>query len=327
MYFVTGGTGLLGNCIVRELCNRQMQVRVLCRQPDVPEALADLPVEIVSGDLETDLDAMVEGCDAVIHSAAFIHIGWQKLEQSRRVNVGGTERIVQACAKADAKLLHISTVDTLPAARSIDMPIDEGGSANGTEAGVDKVPCSYVISKMESQKLVEEATESGRIESVILNPGFMLGRYDWKPSSGRMMLEVAKAPLVVAPPGGCSVCDARDVAIGVVNALETPSGQQFILAGENLPYQDFWQEILKTIGSKKKAFKLGPFAKHISVALDWFNKVARRAEGDLNSAAIKMGYLGHYYDSSKAERELGYVRRPLVETLQDAWNWLNRHSK
>ena len=32
--------------------------------------------------------------------------------------------------------------------------------------------------------------ESGLL-AVILNPGFMLGPWDWKPSSGRMLLQVA----------------------------------------------------------------------------------------------------------------------------------------
>ena len=325
---MTGGTGLLGNCIVRELCERKLPVRVLCRQAEIPESLAGLPVEIVKGDLDaSNLSESVIGCDVVIHSAAYIHIGWQKLEQSRQINVEGTQRIIDACSKANAKLLHISTVDTLPAARRIDAPITELGKCSDGQEGVPKVECSYVISKREAEGRVDEATRKGEIESVILKPGFMLGRYDWKPSSGRMMLEVSKAPIVVAPPGGCSVCDARDVAKGVVNAFDAPSGQKYILAGENMTYQSFWQQILRTVGSSKKAFKLGPFARHTSVVLDWFNNIAKRPEGDMNGASVKMGYLGHYYDSSKSVAELGYVRRPLPETLDDAWHWLKRSAE
>ena len=325
MFFVTGGTGLLGNCIVRELCRRNLHVRVLCRQTEVPESLAGLPIEIVNGDLDSpELDDFIDGCEAVFHSAAYIHIGWQRLEESRRVNVRGTQNIVNACAQAHCKLLHISTVDTLPAAPNIESPINESGETPNGQRGIAKVLCSYVLSKQEAEAVVDRATASDEIESVVLKPGFMLGPYDWKPSSGRMMLEVSKAPIVVAPPGGCSVCDARDVASAVVDSAGSASGQKFALAGTNISYQAFWQQILKTAGSSKRALKLGPFAKHTSVALDWYNKLIRRNEGDLNSAAVRMGYLGHYYNSEKAERELGYSRRPMEETLKDAWRWLNR---
>ena len=92
MIFVTGGTGLLGNCIVRELCERDMAVRVLCRHSSSRRPFDGLPVDIVEGDLNQQqvLDAAIAGCTAVIHCAAMIHIGWQRFDKSRQVNVEGT---------------------------------------------------------------------------------------------------------------------------------------------------------------------------------------------------------------------------------------------
>jgi dihydroflavonol-4-reductase len=48
-------------------------------------------------------------------------------------------------------------------------------------------------------------------------------------------------------------------------------------------------------------------------------------EGDINGAAIAMGQLYHYYSSAKAQQELGYTNRPLVQTLEEAWAWLAQH--
>ena len=129
LIFVTGGTGLLGNCIVRHLTEQGIAVRALCRKGTSRQALEGLDVEIVEGDLSssTDLERIIDGCSCVIHSAAFIHIGWQQLEQSRLVNVEGTRNIVKACQANGAKLIHVSTVDTLPAAIDSEHPIDESG--------------------------------------------------------------------------------------------------------------------------------------------------------------------------------------------------------
>lgn len=327
MIFVTGGTGLLGNTIVREFCDRGISVRALCRPGTEPLALAGLPVEIVKGDLESKqvLQQAIEGCEAVIHSAAMIHIGWHKLTESRAVNVAGTQTLVSACQQAGVRLVHVSTVDTLPAAVDLDHPIRENGRDSAGGGGVAKTPCTYVVSKSESEAVVRKAIASEGLDAVIVHPGFMLGPHDWKPSSGRMMLEVNKAPIVAAPPGGCSLCDARDVAAAIANAVKSGrSGANYILAGENLSYQNMWQQMLTTAGKSRRVFRLGKAVKLVGSIIDAAVRWLPISEGDVNGAAIAMGALNHYYDSTLAEQELGYRRRPTEETLRDAWQWLSR---
>lgn len=323
MIFVTGGTGLLGNCIIRELCARQIPCRVLCRQGTPRTALEGLEIEIIEGDLHDTrtLEAAARGCQAVVHSAAMIHIGWQQLEESRQVNVAGTQNVIDACIASGVRLIHISTVDTLPAAVDLTRPIDETGTG-----GLPKVACSYVISKTESEQAVRRAIQEVDLDAVIVHPGFMLGPFDWKPSSGRMFLEVTRAPVVAAPPGGCSVCDARDVAAATVNALELGRvGDSYILAGENLSYRDLWTQMLRVAGRRRRVFPLGGGVQWIGKGIDRLNRLGARREGDVNGASIAMGALRHYYASDKARAQIGYQNRPLEETLQDAWSWLALH--
>lgn len=323
MIFVTGGTGLLGNCIVRELCNRGHRVRVLCRSSTSREPFDDLDVEIVEGDLSSAdlLKSAISGCHTTIHSAAYIHIGWKQMVQSCEVNVTGTERVVAACISNQSKLLYVSTVDTLPAARGLEEPIDENG-----ENGVPKTACAYVVSKTKAEQYVTRMIAAGDLRAVVFHPGFMLGPHDWKPSSGRMFLEVYQSPIVAAPPGGCSFCDARDVAAAIANATDSSAdGRHYILAGENLSYQDLWRRMLAVAGSKKRVFRLGPGLKLIAKASDILYSLLPIPEGDVNGASMAMGCLCHYYRSDRAETELGYRRRPPQETLHDAWNWLAEH--
>ncbi|MEZ6134203.1 MAG: NAD-dependent epimerase/dehydratase family protein [Pirellulaceae bacterium] len=322
MIFVTGGTGLLGNTVVRELIARGHHVRVLCRRDTSRDAFSGLDVDVVEGDLSNEavLLGATDGCEAVIHSAAMIHIGWTKLATARAVNVVGTQSIVDACLHHRAKLIYVSTVDTLFAALDKQHPISESSIT-----GIAKTACNYVISKTEAEQLVRSAIAQRGLDAVIIHPGFMLGPYDWKPSSGRMMIEVNRAPIVAAPSGGCSLCDARDVAAAIVNAITMgESGQNYILAGDNLTYQEMWTEMLQTTGRQRRVRRLGGIAKIAGTLIDAAVRLLPIGEGDVNGAAISMGSLNHYYDSSKAATALHYHRRPRAETLTDAWQWLSQ---
>src|SRR5690606_41804385 len=92
---VTGATGLLGNNIVRSLLERQAdEVRVLARRPD-DRSLENLRVDVVRGDVR-ERDAVLraaEGCQAILHSAAAVQLGWTKLDEHRQINVVGPAHI------------------------------------------------------------------------------------------------------------------------------------------------------------------------------------------------------------------------------------------
>ncbi len=320
MILVTGATGLLGNNIVREALARQMAVRVYVRGHGPRIELQDLPIEVHRGEL-TDPNAMIQaaqGCSAVIHCAAMVHFGFRKLAESRQANVIGTQAVIDACKATNCRLIHVSTLDTLPAAVSPDQPINEQSS------GVPKTRCDYVVSKTEAEAAVVAAVQEG-LDALITHPGLMFAPYDWKPSSGALMATVAKAPWVPAPTGTSSVCDARDVANALLNALQCGvKGEHYILAGENISYQNLIQRIVAVMHQKKKVFRMGPIIPAAAKVVDLWNRVTGAQEGQFNGAVVAMSQLHHAYDSSKAERVLNYRRRPLDESLADAWAWLSQ---
>lgn len=318
MYLVTGATGLLGNNIVRELLARGERVRVYDRSPQRRAELVGLEVDVFRGELDDPiaLGAAAEDCQAVIHSAALIHIGYTRLEEARRVNVQGTANVAIVCRQQGVRLIYVSTVDTLPTAQSAAQPLDEIAS------GIANIACTYTISKSEAEAVVTAAIAQG-LDGVIVHPGLMLGPYDWKPSSGAMMLAVDRAPTVVAPRGSTSVCDARDVARAIANAIRAGrTGEHYILAGYNLSYPELCRRMLQVMGQKKRVFRMGPVIPAAARLVDAWSRISGSRERLFNGAAIAMGRLHHCYDSTKAQRELNYDRRPLEETLADAWSWL-----
>ena len=318
-YLVTGATGLLGNNIVRELLARGEGVRVLTRATSDPRPLADLNVEKAIGDVcdAASVNAACAGVDVVIHCAGHVHIGWSQQEQHEAINVGGTRNVAAAALAARAKLVHVSSVNALGMG-SLASPATEDNPLPGI------CPCHYPVTKKRGDELVLEAVGRG-LKAAIVHPGFMLGPWDWKPSSGRMLLEVAKG-VPLAPVGAHSVCDVRDVAAGAIAAVSAAnSGRRFILAGHNLTYWQSWKLMAKLTGGRGPWFPAGPINRWIGAW--WGDRKYRRTgiEPELNSAAITMSCEQHCFSSARAEKELGYQIRPLEETIGDAWQWFLEH--
>jgi dihydroflavonol-4-reductase len=313
---VTGATGLVGNNVVRQLLETQERVRVLVREGSPPEPLQGLDIEIIHGDV-CDEKAARRACEdmsVVIHAAARVHIGWSCLDLLRRVNVEGTRHVAAAAHEVGARLIHVSSVDTLGVG-SWEEP------ANEKTPRVGKTPCSYVISKREAEQVVHEFIDDG-LDAVITNPSLMFGPWDWKPSSGRMMVEVANTFTPLAPTGAISVCDVRDAAAGIISAVENGrAGNNYILAGHNITYFDLWKKIAKVSGGGAPIARLGPITGIIAgKAYDVWGKVIGK-EPDINSASIAMSRLYNCYHSDKAVNELDYKIRPLDDILDDAWQW------
>jgi dihydroflavonol-4-reductase len=318
--FVTGGTGLLGNTILRQLSESGHELLSLVRGRPNPMVFDGIQTDFVTGDL-LDQDVIfdaVSRCDAVIHSAGLIHLGWKRLDESMQVNHDGTRVVVEACLKHDRKLVHVGTSNAL-AIGSRGAPADETMSLDNAGG---QVPCSYVNSKRAGVDEVQRGVERG-LNAVIVHPGFMLGPWDWKPSSGRMIVEVGRRWRPIAPSGGCSVCDSRDVAAATIAAMnaEVQSGRQYLLTGENWRYVDLWIEMAKRMGTRVPILAAGPLQRWIgATAGDFLSMV--RAETDFNSAGVKMSSQYHWYDCSRARSELGYQTRDVQESLDDAVAWI-----
>jgi dihydroflavonol-4-reductase len=346
--FVTGGTGLLGNTVIRHLRSEGHDVLALIRNEPDPEVFAGLGVQLLLCDLNASSDGAITdsllggvgergedakyrengvdsiedaiaSSDAVIHCAALIHLGWKQMEESMRVNRDGTRRLVDACLRYRKKLISVGTVNTI----ALGSPQTFADENTPLEHAGGQIECAYVKSKRSSLQVVREGVSEG-LDAVIVHPGFMLGPWDWKPSSGRMMLEVGTGWKPVAPSGGCSLCDSRDVAAAVLSALKADlqSGREFILAGHNWTYLKLWTEMAKRMGTRPPLRAAGPGMEYLAgLAGDFLTRVTGK-EPDFNSAGVAMSGQFHWYSSRRAQTELSYQIRDAGETLDAAGAWI-----
>jgi dihydroflavonol-4-reductase len=317
---VTGATGLLGNNVVRMLLERGEAVRVLIRPGADPRPIDGLDVEVVPGDVR-DAASLGRACrdvSLVIHAAGWVHIGWTGAAAAHEVNVAGTDNVCRAALDAGARMVHVSSMNAMGIGTP-DQPAHEESPRIG------QIPCPYMVTKRAGEAVVQKWVAKG-LHAPIVNPAFMLGPWDWKPSSGRMVLAVARRFTPVAPRGGCSVCDVRDVAAGILAADERGQpGRNYILAGENMSYYEFWRMLARVCGGRQpwmRAYPLGPYL------LGHFGNLLTRLRGwesDVNSAAVQISAQYHYYNSTRAVEELGYHCRPADESAVDSWQWFGRY--
>ncbi|MFC1597671.1 NAD-dependent epimerase/dehydratase family protein [Planctomycetota bacterium] len=317
---VTGATGLLGNNVVRMLLDQGEAVRVLARQSSDPRPLEGLDLEVARGDVR-DADSVrraCQGADRVVHSAGYVQIGRSGLDRHRAINVEGARHVARAAREVGARLVHVSSCDAV-GINSVEEPADEETPLN------DPLPVPYVITKREAERVVLEEVDAG-LDAVIVNPGFMLGPWDWKPSSGRMLLEVSGGRALLAPRGWFSLCDARDVAAGLLTALQRgQTGRRYILAGVTYSYLDAWRLFAQVTGARSPWCRAGPLMLLAAgLAGDLRTRLTGR-EPDVNSGAIALAALPKNYSSKRAETELGYQIRPPEETVRDAWAWFRQH--
>jgi len=316
--FVTGSTGLVGNNVVRQLLSRGYHVRALVRPHhtvDTP-ALAGLAIQTTAGTLSDEriLQRAIDGSSFVIHAAAMVHCGWRHLQEMHDVNVRGTELIARCSRRANARLIHVSSVDAI-GLRHDGKPADEE-----TPPGI-MPECPYVVTKRQAEEAVLRECDSG-LDGVIVNPVFMLGPWDWKPSSGRMLVEVASGKGLFAPPGGNDFVDVRDVAAGILSAMgRGRTGRRYILGGHPFSYLDAWKIFARTGGRIQPLGTFGPAVLRVAGLCGDLAAFLSRREPVVNSAAVTMSMLPHHFSCQRAKRELGYTYRPLEDTVQDTWDW------
>src|SRR5215467_9498311 len=99
---VTGAAGFLGSHVTRQLVARGADLRVLLRPSSNNRAIADLPLEYVTGDLRdaASLGRALAGVQRVFHVAADYRLWSKRSQDIYDSNVGGTKNLLEAAKRA-----------------------------------------------------------------------------------------------------------------------------------------------------------------------------------------------------------------------------------
>ena len=317
--FVTGGNGFVGLNVVSALVSSGHEVVAIVRPGSNTTYLEPLGVKLVRGHLDDTrvlADAM-RGADAAIHTAGNTSCDWRDLPQLEAVNVRGTHNVVEAALAAGVRrLVYTSTTSTIGAYDDETRIADETVPLTGYRA---RSP--YAVTKRKAEETVLAAGARG-LETVILNPAEVVGRYDYNLQWGRLLLAAYHDQIPFKPPGGASFCAAADVGRAHVSALTrgTP-GERYLLGGDNVRFSRFMEVVAEVLG---KRFRIPDHNyRWLYLKAVAQEKFAPLVPGKPAVEPYRMRVMGctYYYDSGKAERELGYRSAPIAQMLHDCAEW------
>lgn len=322
---VTGAAGLVGGNLVRRLVGQGFEVGALLIPGSNTAAFDDLPVHKLSGDVldPQSMDQATKGADYVFHLAAMVTMWRYNAGRVRDVNVTGTINVIEACMKNNIKrLMHVSTVDAIGFSTPDGHGFIDKPSTEDVPYQNDRFNIPYMKTKWEAQQIVRTAVRNKKIDAVILNPTYMLGPYDVRPSSGRMILEIVRSKVVPYTTGGNNFVHVGDVADAMVNALKKGrTGELYILGNENLFYRQIFEKIASVTGKNPTFVKVPKLLALAGGYLGDIYGILKDVEPKISSGEATMGFVQHFFSPEKARKELGLKSTPVETAIEDAFRW------
>jgi dihydroflavonol-4-reductase len=315
---VLGGTGFIGGQIVRAALEAGYHVRALRRRHTVG-ALADVArhVDWVLGDLD-DVDSVVAaagGCQVLFHAAAHYPESSRDIAGEVAYAEAQMGRVLEAARRAKVeRLVYTSSLTTVGTPSQAGRLADERdfytpGSSHS----------AYYEAKFAMEQMALRAAADG-LPVVILMPTAVFGPGDVKPTTGRMLLEVAKGRLPVYFDATINVVDGRDVAVAHVAAVEKGRvGQRYIIGAHNLSLRQ---------GLTAAAIAAGVAPPRLGLPRRLVEALVRLGDALPGVELPENGRTLRFWQplsTLKAERELGLTARPFEQTAHDTVAWFRQH--
>ena len=320
---VTGPDGVLGSNVVRELINRDYEAIAMSENGKKSPTIDGLNITKIGGNIldPNNMDAATKGVDYVIHCAALTTMWPYKSDIINNVNIQGTETVINACLKNGVKrLIYIGTANSFASG-----PKHNPGTEINQYVG-DKYGLDYMDSKYKAQILIQNAVQQKGLDAIVINPTFMIGPYDSKPSSGQMILSLHGGKIPGYCAGGKNFVAVKDVATTVVNALtQGRKGECYIVSNENLSYKEAFDKITTTIGIKKIRLRVPPLA---IKTLGRLNSLFAQIFGYTPQITTPLAILSseeHYYSNEKAKRELDMPQTPIETAIKECFQWFENN--
>ncbi len=303
---VTGATGFLGANVVENLTANGYAVNVLVRKTSNILGLEGLFPDIHIGELEDQgsLITAAKDCNAIVHCAANTKQWNTSREEHDRINLEGTKNILKAGRMAGAeKVVFVSTANTFPLMHRTQLTLNS----------------DYIASKQAAEEYMLTQQE---LPTVVINPSFMIGARDVKPSSGQAILHYLNHNPVFTPAGGKSFIHVQDVATAIRKSLEMDvKGERFLMANDNRSYRSFFKLIGKLTGKKKKLVVIPKAISRIGGSLGSYYGELTGASPKLTRENATIINNNLFYDGETSYRKLDIKKRSLEEAIQEALYW------
>ncbi|MGH4016659.1 MAG: NAD-dependent epimerase/dehydratase family protein [Pseudonocardiaceae bacterium] len=307
--FVTGGSGFVGQHLVRTLAGAGHRVRALARSSASADIVASAGAQPARGDV-TDRDALhqgMQGCDVAVHAAAYTE-QWGPPKRFEQINVGGTDAVLTAARSAGVRrVIHLSTEAVLADGRPL-IRVDETYPQPAHPIG------DYARTKALAEQRVLAANGDG-LATAVVRPRFV-----WGPGDTTILpalVDAARRGKFAWIDGGrylTSTCHVSNACAGITLALERARAGEiyFLTDGEPVQLREFLIALAATEGATLPDRSLPRrVAWTLAVAAEATWKLLRlSSEPPITRTFLALSAQEMTVDDSKARRELGF--RPVL---------------
>jgi dihydroflavonol-4-reductase len=315
---VLGASGHIGQAVTRELAARDYGITATTRRAGLSDLL-ELGVTVASGDADDpgQLHDWIDGHDVVVDAAAPHPLSLCIADGPEERDAIGyatrrTHDLLDAVARHGAQLVFVSSFTTLPHPQT-------GLTALETRSRHSLYP--YFRVKRTMEDIVMAAARDG-LPVVVVNPSACLGPWDNKREDSSLVRMVLGERLPAVMHHVVNVIDVRDVAAGMVAALEAEHYAVPIpLAGHNIAMDDLVRRLAALAGVR--APDLVTDSRLTAVAAFW-GEVAWAALGRPAPYALRaVPLIADAWPMERSEEQLslGVQIRGLEETLRDTVRW------
>lgn len=312
---VTGATGFVGRFLCYRLLAQGLRVRGTLLTSENPSSLVNgvEPVRVEPLGADTPWCDALTGVNTVIHLAARVHImresSTDPLQEFRKVNLHGTERLALQAAKAGVGRFEFMS--------TIGINGDNSGAKSYAESDQPHPHNSYSVSKYEAELALKEISKQTGMEVVILRAPLVYG--PGNPGNFLSLLRVISKgiPLPLA-----SVTNKRSlIYVGnLVDALATcavhpeAAGKTYLVSdGEDVSTPELIQRTAKELGEPARLFPFPISLMRLAGKLTGKSGAVNRLAGSLT------------VDSSKIRRELRWVPPfTMEEGLRETAGWFKK---
>ncbi|MGA9652124.1 SDR family NAD(P)-dependent oxidoreductase [Pedobacter sp.] len=253
---VTGASGFIGRKLCFTLAEMGYEVVALCRNVNHPFLIQHRNIQFVKGDVlqMESLSRAMKGCYQVYHTAALAKM-WCKNEQDfYDVNVVGTRNVLECALKLNVeKVVHTSTCGVW--GPTLNFPISEN------DPRAVGFPISYERTKYLAELEVKAFVEKG-LEVVIVNPSRVYGDGPITDSNtvSKMVTGYINGTWYFIPGDGEAIANyafVDDVVNGHISAMQNGrNGERYILGGEDVSFNGFFNVLKEITGKKRKLYKI-----------------------------------------------------------------------
>lgn len=320
---VTGGTGFIGQYLVRRLLAAGRQVRVLCRSGSEAKLSPEVRdrAELFRGDLRdrASLQEAAQGVARVFHCAGHV-LDWGTPEQFRGTNVEGTRWLLEASHASGVKrFVHLSSIAAFgtPAPPYFDDSSPYGDSAD-----------LYSRTKAEGEQRVFGFGSEHGLPVTVLRPAVVYGWGGTWLEEPLKMIEQGKMFLLGGGVGTCHPCYIENLIDAMLLAADHPRavGRGYIVADDDpITFREYFSAVAHVAGRApvKRSIPLA-LAKLIATGCEVVAHTTRSESRPLlTHTAIAMVTTPSRMSMQRIKEELGwtprYSFRSAIEELRQGY--------